>query len=219
MFECNSSVKLLLALFLMILGFGCATEHVISAKYKPNKDRTSFDFEKNGLTLFLLPAPETVGTLWYRAEGHSWYLSDDPKAIVHEALVQELETMGIRNTEDPREAQGRLEFQIRWFGPYGHSPFSAAVILSMALYSVDDRVPLWRGKIEAGESVPQPAWFVGGNTHPIEQVLLRVLSNAMRQLRWKPGFQQGLKILAEKRIDQGTPLGSPPINRGAGVAE
>jgi hypothetical protein len=71
----------------------------------------------------------------------------------------------------------------------------------LVLYSQEDQSLRWRGKVEAGEFAPQPVWFVGGNTHLIEDVLQKALSHAMSQLRWKAGFQQALNILAGARID------------------
>ena len=196
MFKRNYIMGTLLAHIHLILLVGCASTYILSPHYKPRESPRILLPSGQKLTLLLPSVAGNQDKLWYRIGEYSWFLEKEPTLIVHEALVEEIKQMGISVTCNPSLAQGRLEAQIRWFGPYGHNYLTAAIIVSLRLYPPDAVKPLWCGKLQAGAQTHVTTLTVGGKTPFVEEVVSEALTKAITQLRWKPGFAHAITLLA-----------------------
>jgi hypothetical protein len=174
---------------------GCATINVFSVHYEPEGPPAFAIPPDRKLTLFLGPVKGDDSRLWYRVGEYEWFLERSPNLIVYDALARELGRMGITVTKSPSEGQGSLEVEIRWFGPYGYNPSAAAVILCLSLYAKGATEPLWRDKIEAGGFPHTSAWTIRGKISSVEKTLSEALSNTVRQLGWRAGFQKAVAYL------------------------
>jgi hypothetical protein len=171
---------------------GCAAEHVISVRPSPMEGNRVLLLPPQKGMLLVQAVGERQGTLWYKTAFRSWVLERDPAAIVLQAVEEELKLMGISVTADPSQAGPRLEIELRWFGPYGHSPLTAAVIVAFALYSADSGRPVWRGRVQAGEALYRERVGTEDEDAVIGKVISKVLSDALMQLRWKPDFLEAI---------------------------
>ena len=83
----------------------CKTTYTVSAHYKPSENARPIVSPDTRFTLFVAPVSGPSDQLWYRIGGYTWFLEKSPTTLVEEALVDELELMGIRVTNDPSEGQ------------------------------------------------------------------------------------------------------------------
>jgi len=188
-------------LLVFILVQGCAAEHVVSV---PSSQRPGgygvLYLPQNGV-LYVQAVGESYGTLWYTSGFHSWILEQEPTEIVLKAVEEELKLMGIDVTADPSQANPRLEIELRWFGPYGHSPLTAAVIIAFALYPAQSNNPVWRGKVQAGEYLNPAMVDVGEDAAIIGRIISKVLSDALMQLSWKPDFLDAISLVLQRSMN------------------
>jgi len=192
---CLKNPGVLSALILFLSIGACTTNNVFSINYTP-KGPPSFAVPSDRkLILFLGPIKGDDSKLWYRMGEYAWFLERSPTLIVYDALARELGRMGIMVTKNPLEGQGTLEVEVRWFAPYGYNPSAAAVILCLSLYAKGATEPLWRDKIEAGEFPHTSAWTIRGKISSVEKTLSEALSNTVRQLGWRAGFQKAVAYL------------------------
>ncbi|MCF8061775.1 MAG: hypothetical protein K9M82_04595 [Deltaproteobacteria bacterium] len=182
------------ALLSLLLLAGCgARSWEIEAAYDSAR-RASLP-EARGVNLYMAPVEGPEDRLWYETGSRRWYLERPPTELVREALVQGMEFMGLRFTEHPALADGRLEARIRWFAPYGHSPFAAVVIVSLSLHGGEGAQFLWWGRIRAGRDEKPKGMGVFGGREELGKVLSEVLTEAVDQLRWKPEFRHALRCM------------------------
>lgn len=190
-------LKCLLAFLCFLPAYGCgAGRYEAGPVYLgPGPGRGAIEDVK-GVTLYVAPVAGSEDRLWYEAGSRRWFLERSPALLVREALVQSLEAMGISTTQSPACADARLDARIRWFAPYGHSPFTAAVIVSVSLAGGEGDQVLWRGRIRAGRAngASKTSGVYGGRAK-IEKTVSEVLTEAVNQLRWKPGFIRLKSIL------------------------
>jgi len=198
--------EILFFLVLLLCLWGCATTNVVSIRYEP-RGKPSFTIPTDrSLNLCLGPIRSLDSGLWYRIGEHSWVLEKPRKLIVYDALAEELRRMQITVSKNPlqeKSKQGRIEVEIRWFGPYGCYPLSAAVILSLSLYPKDAHEPTWRGKFQAGAFYR--AAFL---TAYLKKVLMQkaaseALYKAVRQLSWNWDFIRAIEDLATDNDSKG----------------
>lgn len=200
-------LEILFFFVLLLCLWGCATTDVVSISYEP-RGKPSFTIPADrSLNLCLGPIRGLDSGLWYRIGKHSWVLEKPREIIVYDALAEELRRMHITVSKNPLQAksrQGRIEVEIRWFGPYGCYPLSAAVILSLSLYPKDAHEPAWRGKFQAGTFYR--AAFL---TAYLKKVLMQkaaseALYKAVRQLSWNWDFIRAMEALATDNDFKGT---------------
>jgi len=199
----RNCLQILLFSVLLICLWGCSTSDVVSVRYEPRgKPSYTIPADRN-LNLSLGPIRGLDSRLWYRIGDHSWILEKPPQLTVYDALAEELRRMRITVSKNPlqgKSRQGRIEVDIRWFGPYGCYPLSAAVILSLSLYPKDAHEPSWRGKFQAGTFCR--AAFL---TAYLKKVLMQkaateALYKAVRQLSWNWDFIRALEALATDNL-------------------
>lgn len=189
---------LLLVIFTLAFFSGsCATKPTLSISHTPRKGGLLTESQGKPPAILLLQVRGSRDRVWYRVGEHAWALEKEPVDIVREALEAELAGMGLRVTDDPGLASGRIEAEIRWFAPYGHSYLTAAVILSLALYGNGSATPIWRGRLQGGEYTRPPVFSLGGCNPIIEEMANKALSKAVEQLRWKAGLADAIKRLAD----------------------
>jgi hypothetical protein len=190
-------------LLVFILVQGCAAEHVVSVRSSPTPGKQGvFHLSQNGM-LYIQAVSESYGTLWYTSGFHSWILEQEPTEMVLKAVEEELKLMGICVTAEPFQAIPRLEIELRWFGPYGHSPLTAAIIIAFALYPAQSNNPVWRGKVQAGEYLNPAMVDVGEDAAFIGRIISKVLSDALMQLRWKPDFLDAISHVLQTSMKCG----------------
>ena len=180
---------------LLLLVQGCAAEHAVLVRPSLRSGKHAVPLQPQGGLLLVQTVGERPGRLWYANGFHSWVLERDPSAMVLQALEEELKLMGIGVTEDPSQDVPRLEIELRWFGPYGHSPLTAAVIIALALYPIQSHQPIWRGKLQAGEQSAQQMVHAGDEAALMGAIISTALSDALAQLRWKPGFLEAVSAV------------------------
>ncbi|MFH1122114.1 MAG: hypothetical protein V1758_00475 [Pseudomonadota bacterium] len=174
---------------------GCARTYTVSADYRPWGDPPAFTPPGREIRLSISSPRGPSDKTWYRLGPYQWLLEKEPALLVREALKEELGFMGISVIDDLSESHGRLGFEIRWFGPYGHDYTTAAVIISLALYSGHAAEPLWRGRIQAGAQAQEDPVTPAEKNRLVDQVLSQALTEAVMQLRWKPGFAGAMERL------------------------
>jgi hypothetical protein len=195
-----------LLLLTLVLTGSCAIDgnktYFLSVQYRPAEQLDPL-VPKNkqcGLCLVSLPQQAQEDRLWYRADGYAWFLEKEPTALVGEALKTELQRLGFFVLTDPKACPERLEFQVRWFAPYGHNSATASLIIALALYSRNRLEPVWRGRLRAGSASNEIASSMQGQTLLIQKVVEEALAKAMQQLHWQPGLSQSLHKFSENII-------------------
>lgn len=196
---------LLLIVVVLFYIYGCTTSNVVSIRYEPH-GKPSFAIPPNRkLNLCLGPIQVLDSGLWYRIGDHSWGLEKPRTLIVHDALAEELRRMHITISKNPFEGQnqqGRIEVEIRWFGPYGCYPLSAAVILSLSLYPKDASEPSWRGKFQAGAFYRAAFLTAYAKKVLMQKAGSEALSKAVRQLSWNWDFVRAIEALSYESVGQ-----------------
>jgi hypothetical protein len=142
------------------------------------------------LCLKALPMQAHEDRLWYRIGNNAWFLEKEPTELIGAALELELKRLGLNVSPPSAACPFLLEFQIRWFAPYGHNPASAALILALTLYARQTSEPIWRGRLRAGATSPETASFAPEQTLLIQKTIEEILSRALRQLGWQPELNQ-----------------------------
>ena len=198
---------ILFALILLLCLWACAASNTVSVHYEPH-GKPSFAIPPDRkLNLCLGPIRVLDSGLWYRIGDHSWGLEKPRTLIVHNALAEELRRMHITISKNPFEGQnqqGRIEVEIRWFGPYGCYPLSAAVILSLSLYPKDASEPSWRGKFQAGAFYRAAFLTAYAKKVLMQKAGSEALSKAVRQLSWNWDFVRAIEALARDNDFGGT---------------
>jgi len=192
-------LQILFFLLLLLFFYGCATSNIVSIRYEPSGEPSFTLPPDKRLNLCLGPINGLDSGLWYRIGDDLWVLEKSRESIVYEALAEELRRMHINVCENAPHGngrQGRIEVEIRWFGPYGCYPLSAAVILSLALYPKDAAEPCWCGKFQGG-TFYNTAFL----TDYLKKVLMQkaaseALYKTVRQLSWNWDFVRALNSLA-----------------------
>ncbi|MBW2030320.1 MAG: hypothetical protein JRJ31_14755 [Deltaproteobacteria bacterium] len=182
----------------------CLPAHmVIDTEYQPAQIFTPIVPPPERLSLFLEPIRGFDELEWYRTNLHSWSLDKRPSLLVREALEGELPAMGIDVKDTDEDVKGRLKVSVRWFGPYGNSPVSAAVILAVSLYGPGHVSPTWHGKVEGGV-LPKVVPIGKRNINKeINRAMNEALSKAVARLRWNAEFCQAIRFLSLYERDQG----------------
>lgn len=192
--------KFWLLLWLLLIA-GCATTRTIALHYKPVEGPCGPSGSYRNLSVFVEPVKGGDSRSWYRVGEYEWVLERPPKLIVYSALCKELDRMGITVAESRTEAQGRMEVEIRWFGPYGYNPSAAAVILAVSLYQKDSKDPLWRGRLQAGVFPRTSALTLAGKDEEIEETASDALREAVSRLSWESGFVRAVRALSRSPGD------------------
>lgn len=198
----NKKNRIVVILLVLISSWGCGTTCHLSIRYAPGEAPLFILPEDRTLKLFL----ETRGNgsrQWYRMGDCSWVLGCSPSTVVNEAVSTELRRMGITLTGDENKADGRLEVKIRWFGPYGYNPSSAAVILSVSLYKSGSPEPLWHDKLEAGVFSRESAKTLRERGELMEKSASDALARVIRQLSWRPGFVRSISSISRPSRPEG----------------
>jgi len=186
-----------LALLFCILS-GCSSSRALSVKYKP-LGRPSFVFPlEQKVVLSLGPVKGDDSQVWYRSKRHTWLLDTVPSTLIYSAISSELKRMGITIKNNTDRALGRIEIENRWFGPYGNTPFSAAVILSLAFYPRGASSPSWRCRLEGGAFGRESVLTDEDRDIVMERVASEALTNAVRKLGWDQGFIRVIQDLSLK---------------------
>ena len=185
---------LLLTALLIITG--CATTYTFHVDYQTTGEPRRLIPEDKNLVLFLGPVAGTSDKLWYRIGKYEWFLDESPVSLVEKGLSRALQRMGITPTSHPSRAQGRLEAEIRWFGPYGPYYRTAAIIISLTLYSGNEKEPLWQVRLRGGSHSNDVVFTPSGVKSTAGKAVSEALSQALRQLRWKPDFFHALSLLS-----------------------
>ena len=189
MVSCRWNERAWIAVAALVLLAGCGLKHVeIDPAVRNTADTPAAVPELEGLSLYLAPPDGPKERLWYENEGRRWTLERPPDVLVREALVKGLEGMGLTVSDREDSETLRLEVRIRWFAPYGHTPYAAVVILSLSLHPGEGEQALWWGRLRAGRVEP-PRWLFFGSQRKLETIVSEVLTEAIDQLRWKPGFR------------------------------
>lgn len=177
---------------LLVLLAGCGARRCeVGVVYQGSGSGRSVP-EAEGASLYLAPVQGSKERFWYADGYRCWFLKRPPTELVHEALARGLEGMGLVVTEQGESAMGRLEARIRWFAPYGHTPFAPGVIVSLSLHAKEGEPALWWGRIRAGRATAPSERGPGTERQRLEAVLSEVLTEAVDRLRWKPGFRHAL---------------------------
>lgn len=187
----------LLMLLAMVLSSGCASTVELVPVYDVETGMSSPTPLGRG-PLVALSVFGHNETLWYRKDGVSWVLKREPKDIVQEALMKELNTMGLDAAPGLNTApeHHRLVVQVRWFAPCGEDYRWAVVILSCALYPKGSDAPLWRGRVEGFSRSGEPDWMIKMEPQLLEKTIILALRHAIQQLRWQAGFSEAVGRLA-----------------------
>lgn len=192
------SVRHIVIAWLVLLPGCFPGKMVIDLEYRPERSSTPILSPGEILPLCLETVKGSDSVEWYKTGKYTWWLDRGPTHIVREALERELPLMGIELKGTCEDVKGRLRVSVRWFGPYGNSPVSAAVILAITLFDVDKEGPIWHGKIEGGVlPAPMPVGkkkIERAISKAINQALLKVVS----RLRWNGEFCQAVRLLAGK---------------------
>ena len=190
--------KVFPAFFLVFIIYGCTSANItLDVKHGAGKEnRTALPYQKT-LTVFFEPVTGMDESVWFKKGKFSSKLGKSPSVYVKDAFKKELPFWGINITEDLKKADGIIKVDIRWFGPYGNSPNSAAVILAVSLFEKNTKKTLWHGKVEGGV-LPEP--LPAGQKKiriTIEDTIDEALSEAMTNLRWSGEFNQAIAILED----------------------
>ena len=177
---------------------GCASTSTLSVEYKPLGRPLFVLPPEKKVSLTLAPVRGVDSDLWYRIKGHTWLLNTRPAVLIYGAISSELERMGITIKNNTDRALGRIEIENRWFGPYGNTPFSAAVILSLAFYPRGASSPSWRGRLEGGAFGRESVRTDEDRDIVMERVASEALTNAVRKLGWDRGFIRVIQDLSLK---------------------
>jgi hypothetical protein len=176
----------------------CCITGTMNVRYEPQGMPRGTVSDAPLPVLYLAPVQGDESRLWYRSGNAVWTLGEPPTLIVHKALAQELGRMGVMLTDRPGHGRGRLETDIRWFGPFGNSCSTAAVILSLALYPKDAAEPIWRGRMEGGARFQASAGIMARLGAPAEKAASDALGKAIRQLEWNVDFRRALTSLSRE---------------------
>lgn len=192
--------KILPAVFMVLSIFGCSPVNIIldteQGTIKRQDPSPILPYHKR-ITVFLEPITGMDESLWFKLVNYSWQLGKSPSILVKDAFEREFPFWGIAISEDIKKADARMKIAIRWFGPYGNSPNSAAVILAVTLYKGNLPVPIWHGKVEGGV-LPRPFPMGAYNIkETIEQAIQEALSEALSKLRWNGEFCQAIKTITK----------------------
>ncbi|MBW1998116.1 MAG: hypothetical protein JRJ29_09160 [Deltaproteobacteria bacterium] len=181
----------------LVLFPGCLpSKMVINWQYRPETYPTPILPPGEILTLCIEAVGGVDGFEWIKTDKYSWRLDRRPAHIVREVLERDLPLMAIEVKGTCEDVRGRLRVSVRWFGPYGNSPVSAAVILAMTLFEANGDIPVWHGKIEGGV-LPAPMPFGKRNIErAISKAINQALSKVMSRLRWNGEFCQAVRLLA-----------------------
>jgi hypothetical protein len=195
---------LIFGFILSLAMWGCTATSLLSIHYEPDGPPSFTIPPEMELTIFLGPIKGNDSRLWYRMGEYEWFLERPPALTVYDAVAEELGRMGITVTKNLSEGQGNLAIEVRWFGPYGYNPSSAAVILSLSLYRKGALKPLWRDKFEGGAFPQTPAWTIWEKSSHAEETASDALGKAVKQLGWRAGFQTAVSSLLRNAGSMGT---------------
>lgn len=189
--------RLIVYLSFFILTGCSSTNSILNSKYRPEKNIDPILHSSQKITLSLDPVTGMDDYQWYKLGSFSWTLAKKPTVLVRDMLEREFPFWGLELSDDLKRAKGILEVSVRWFGPYGNSPVSAAVILGVTLFANNKAEPVWHGKIEGGV-LPQPLPVGADNVRiSIEEAIEEALSEAVYNLRWNGEFCQAIRLLSE----------------------
>ncbi len=191
---------LMCELFLLCHFTGCTYFNTLSVEYNPS-GRPSFIFPlEQKVSLFLEPVKGNDSLVWYRDGRETWLLNTLPSSLIYEAVSRELNRMGITVIKNSDTSLGRIEIENRWFGPYGNTQFSAALILSMSLYSRGSYSPCWRGRFEGGAFSREAVYTDLDRIFLMEKVASKALTDSVRQLGWDHDFIRLIQALSLKSV-------------------
>ena len=195
--------SVLMAVYLSLLT-GCVTTFTVSPHYKSGRETPLMIPYDRQLTLFVEPVSGNAEKLWCRMGEYTWFLAKEPTVLVKEALVEELNRMGISVSVNPTtQGLDRLKTKVRWFAPYGNDCVSASVIISVELYSKGGPKPIWRDRLQAGSLIRPTTLTVGGKTSFVQEIISETLTKAIIQLRWNHRFARAVALLAKEQSDLG----------------
>ena len=168
---------------------GCSsTSSIIRFEYKPLDNIQLFPPSNKRLSLFIEPFSDGDNLIWYQLDNRIWTLEKKPSLYIYEALEKELSRMGLKITKDASVYDLRLSVKLRWFGPYGHNPTSAAIVLAMELFDHRETGPIWQGKIQGGVT---PSFTISDSVNTLDSIeknLTKAFSKTISNLVWNPGF-------------------------------
>ena len=190
----------LIGLLFFLLTQGCVTEHTVHVAPAPIPPERAMLSHAQDAILLIRARGENQGRLWYQGRFDAWVLEEEPMVMVMKAIEAELKSMGYAVTREGPKTPPRLEIELRWFGPYGHSPLTAAVIMAFALYPAESNEPVWRGKVQAGEYVNQEMVDPENEAAVIGEIISKALYDALTQLKWKPDFLQAISVVLTRSV-------------------
>jgi len=205
---CSSGIlKLRVGLPVLLMGLlvtGCNI-HNVPINYTPINIASPLIDPKKEVALYLPPVIDQrqnkdsknlhVGLLGGAGVTHT---SSPPSEIFHDALIKELNQLGIKNSSKESQGQGKIQVFLKVFqvetglgSDNSLGPIADAKLL-LELYQVEKTQPIWTVTLEGnGESDP-----VGGPASWRGIALNKALSKAISSLRHKPGFKDIMSKLA-----------------------
>ena len=175
---------------------GCSSRVPIGVVY-PELENVSWSYSsKNRIRLYLELPPYYGDHTWYETNHRVWILERTPREVVFGLLKGGLSILEIELCKDAALADARLNVDIRWFGPYGCSPNSAAIMLSMTLFDQNGEEVLWRGKAQGGVSPGMGEGNMFFVSEDIEKNLTAAIAKTIDSLVWNSSFHKAIMNLS-----------------------
>ena len=184
----------------LVMFTGCGG--TMSVKYSPSGfSQPVIDKSQSELSIYVPPFKDNRSSdrVFWNGDG----TNRPPPEILSEALLMELQRLGVKLTRNLKKAQGYIQGTLTTFNVADNFFVLAGdVKFSLELFKVDGNLSVWKHEFQ-GKASGSPT-----GSNPISSTLSTALNNSLNRLAYSEGFADAMVSLATQAIKEPIP---PPL--------